>query len=159
VQLNLADLLQPPLVQQLYQQSRLPQISTATPVPQMTGATIVDYFQGMKQAALIQQHAVTEKTKKARLTALREYNNWLLQHVQIRDVNTCIPEDFLVYFTQHWMLHHSGSSSGLRIAPTSVNSLISNLSREMDGLGREGPWDSGKGKFILSHPLFAVCPS
>jgi hypothetical protein len=63
VQLNLAALLQPPLVQQLYQQSRLPELSPATAVPQMTGATIADYFQGLKQAALIQQHAVTEKTK------------------------------------------------------------------------------------------------
>jgi hypothetical protein len=109
VQLNIAALLQPPLVQQLYQQSRLPELSPATAVPQMTGATIADYFQSLEQDALIQQHSVIEKTKKTRLTALREYNNWLLLNVQIRDVNTCIPEDFLVYFTQHWMLHHSGS--------------------------------------------------
>jgi len=103
VQPSLAALLQAPLVQQLHQRSSVSQLSPAPAIPPTTVATIEQYYQGLGKAALIQQHAVTNKTHKARLTAFREYNNWLLLHVQIRDVNTCTPEDFLVYFTQHWV--------------------------------------------------------
>ena len=77
--------------------------------------------------ALIQKHAIIARTHEAMLSALRDFNDWLLMRVLIRDINSCTPEDVMLYFTMHWTVNNSGSSLG-KVVPTSVKSL-SRLSR------------------------------
>jgi len=59
-------------------------------------------------------------------------------------VLTVIPEDILVYFTQHWLPNHAGSmtADGELIAASSLSSTKAHLSSEFEQLGRNGDWDS-----------------
>ena len=68
---------------------------------------------------------------------------------------TVIPEDILVYFTQHWLLNHAGSTTAdgeLIAAPGSLSSTKSHLSTEVEQLGHNGDGDSANqtGKPSLS---------
>ncbi len=60
-----------------------------------------------------------------------------------RSVATAIPEDILVFFTQHWLPNHAGSSmpSGRLIAvPTSLAGAKSHLAKDFDLQGRVEDW-------------------
>ena len=57
------------------------------------------------------------------------------------NVHNAIPEDILVYFTQHWLPNHVGSATSngeLIAAPGSLSSIKSHLSSEFELLGRTG---------------------
>ena len=67
--------------------------------------------------------------------------DWL--HCMHRSMETAIPEDILVFFTQHWLPSHAGSStlSGKMIAaPTSLAGVKSHLAKEFDLQGRDWDW-------------------
>ena len=61
-----------------------------------------------------------------------------------RTMLTAIPEDILVYLTQHWLPNHAGSSTAGRelvAAPDSLSGIKSHLATEYELLGRIGNWD------------------
>ena len=60
-------------------------------------------------------------------------------------MHSVIPEDILVYFTQHWLPNHAGSSTTageLVAAPSSLTGLKSHLTEEFKLLGRTGDWNA-----------------
>ena len=105
------------------------------------------YSQGLAAAANLQQQAVKPATLQARSGAAKELADWLFttEAVTERTMLTAVPEDILVYLTEHWLPAHAGSStmSGTTIAaPSSLASIKSHLATEFDLLGRTGTWDS-----------------
>ena len=87
----------------------------------------------------MQQQSVKASIAKARSTIARELMDWL--HCIHRSRETAIPEDILVFFTQHWLPNHAGSStlSGKMIAgPISLAGVKSHLAKELDVQGRVG---------------------
>ena len=61
-----------------------------------------------------------------------------------KTLQTVIPEDMLVHFTQHWLPNHAGSATktGEHIAaPSSLAGIKSHLATEFELLGRTGDWD------------------
>ena len=79
---------------------------------------------------------------------------WL--HRMHRSMGTAIPEDILVFFTQHWLPNHAGSStlSGKLIAaPTSLAGIKSHLAKEFDLQGRVGDWDPAT---QLGNPIHSI---
>ena len=127
----------------------------ATPInssntPQLNQQAVADlYGRGLAAAADLQRKAVKPDTLKTRQAAIRELADWLQskQTACKRTVLTVIPEDILVYFTQHWLPNHAGSMAAdgeLIAAPGSLSSTKSHLSSEFEQLGRNGNWDSAK---------------
>lgn len=104
------------------------------------------YGKGLAAAAELQKQAVKPDTVKLRQSAIRELADWLQskQAACNRTVHTAIPEDILVYLTQHWLPSHAGSitSNGeLIAAPGSMSSIQSHLSSEFEVLGRTDDWN------------------
>lgn len=65
-----------------------------------------------------------------------------------RSMATAIPEDILVFLTQHWLPNHAGSpttSGKLIAAPTSLAGVKSHLAKEFDLQGRVGDLHSRVG--------------
>ncbi len=125
----------------------------ATPInssnaPQLSRQAVADlYGKGLAAAADLQRKAVKPDTQKTRQVAIRELADWLQskQTACNRTVLTIIPEDILVYFTQHWLPNHAGSMTAdgeLIAAPGSLSSTKSHLSSTFEQLGRTGDWDS-----------------
>ena len=84
---------------------------------------------------------------KVRQSGMRELADWLhsTHAASSRTVMTAIPEDILVYLTQHWLPNHAGAgtTAGNRIAaPGSLSSIKSHLAQEFDLLGRTGDWNA-----------------
>jgi len=135
----------------------------ATPIhssntPQLSQQAVADlYGKGLAAVADLQREATKPDTLKTRQAAIRELTDWLQskQTACNRTVLTVIPEDILVYFTQHWLPNHAGSMTAdgeLIAAPGSLSSTKSHLSSEFEQLGRNGDWDSANqtGKPMLS---------
>ena len=79
------------------------------------------YEAGLQEAAALQQQSMKQSTVKARISVARELMDWLQS--MHRSMVTAIPEDTLVFFTQHWLPNHAGSSTPagrLIAAPTSL---------------------------------------
>ncbi|KAL0020901.1 hypothetical protein WJX77_008863 [Trebouxia sp. C0004] len=71
-----------------------------------------------------------------------------------RSMATAIPEDILVFFTQHWLPNHAGSptpSGRLIAAPTA--GAKSRLAKEYDLQGRVGDWDPAS---QLGNPMHSM---
>ena len=118
--------------------------SSATQHSQQTVADL--YGKGLAAAAELQKQAVKPETMKIRQAAIRELTNWLhsKQDACNRILQTAIPEDILVYFTQHWLPNHAGSMTNngeLIAAPGSLSNTKSHLSSELELLGRSGDWN------------------
>ena len=115
--------------------------------PQQSQQEVADlYDKGLAAAAALQKQSVKADTLKTRQAALRELADWLQskQAACNRTVHTAIPEDILVYFTQHWLPNHAGSATAsgeLIAAPGSLSSIKSHLSSEFEVLGRIGDWN------------------
>jgi len=125
-------------------------------IPQLSQQAVADLY-GKGLAADLQRKAVKPDTLKTRQAAIRELADWLQskQTACNRTVLTIIPEDILVYFTQHWLPNHAGSMTAdeeLIAAPGSLSSTKSHLSSEFEQLGRNGDWDSANqtGNPVLS---------
>ena len=136
----------------------------ATPInssntPQLSQQAVADlYGKGLAAAADLQRQAVKPNTLKTRQAATRELADWLQskQPACNRTVLTVIPEDILVYFTQHWLPNHAGSMAAdgeLIAAPGSLSSTKSHLSSEFEQLSRNGDWDSAK---QTSNPMLSA---
>jgi len=104
------------------------------------------YRKGLTAAASLQQQPVKASTLQIRKGAVTELAEWL-QTVNAsgsKTLQTVIPEDMLVYFTQHRLPNHAGSAiiTGERIAaPSSLAGIKSHLATEFELLGRTGDWD------------------
>ena len=101
------------------------------------------YGQGLAAAASIQQKSVKDGTRNTKAAAARELGEWL-QRTGNRTMLTAIPEDILVYFTQHWLPNHAGSTTAageLIAAPSSLAGTKSHLATDFKSLGRIGNWD------------------
>ena len=113
-------------------------------VPQQNQQAVAAlYGKGLTAAAELQRQAVKPETLKISQTAIRRLADWLLskQDACNRSLQTAIPEDILVYFTQHWLPYHAGSMTDtgeLIAAPGSLASTKSHLSSEFELLGRCG---------------------
>ena len=95
-----------------------------------------------------------QSTVKARISVARELMDWLQS--MHRSMATAIPEDILVFFTQHWLPNHSGSptpSGRLIAAPTSLARAKSHLAKEFDLQGRVGDWDPAA---QLGNPMHSM---
>ena len=91
------------------------------------------YQQGLQEAAILQQQSVKQNTVKTRNTVARELMDWLQR--MNRSMASAIPEDILVFFTQHWLPNHAGSptlSGKLIAAPTSLAGAKSHLAKEFE---------------------------
>lgn len=100
------------------------------------------YQQGLKAASALQQQAVKASTTKARGAVTRELMEWL--NSMHRPLATALPEDILVFLTQHWLPNHAGfptATGKLVAAPTSLAGVKSHLAREFELQGRVGDWD------------------
>ena len=81
---------------------------------------------------------------------MRELADWLhsTHAASNRTVMSVIPEDILVYLTQHWLPNHAGSEAvtgDLIAAPgnlSGIKSLLRDLAQEFDLLGRTGDWNA-----------------
>ena len=134
-------------VHQVYSQLCATSTSSSTG-PQLSSQQVVNlYSKGLAAAADIQQQSVKASTLKVRQSAMRELADWLhsTHAASNRTVMTSIPEDILVYLTQHWLPNHGGAetAAGNRIAaPSSLSSIKSHLAQEFDLLGRTGDWNA-----------------
>ena len=104
------------------------------------------YSKGLATAVDIQQKAMKASTLTASRAAAKELAEWMhsMHTVTGRTMLTAIPEDILVYLTQHWLLNLAGSSTAageLIAAPGSLSGTKSYLSTECELLGRIGKWD------------------
>ena len=140
---------------------------TAAPTPQPntgimdTSTCHATYLLGLNQAQHLQAHSVAPKTLKQRHQNARELADWLHSTNTGRTLQTCLPEDVMVYLTTHWLPNHAGSatSTSLKIAaPSSLAGVRSSLSTEFEQLGRNGDWnaDTLKGNPMLSNQLRRV---
>jgi len=83
-------------------------------------------------AADLQQQAVKAATVKARQAAVVELAE-RLNTTGIRTMQSAIPEDMLVYLTQHWLPNHAESSTSageLIAAPSSLSGIKSHLAKD-----------------------------
>ena len=137
---------------------------TAAPTPQPntgimnTSTCQAPYLLGLNQAQNLQAHSVAPKTLKQRHQNARELADWLHSTNTGRTLQTCLPEDVMVYFTTHWLPNHAGSvtNTSLKIAaPSSLAGVRSSLSTEFEQLGRNGDWnaDTLKGNPMHSNQL------
>ena len=90
------------------------------------------YNTSLATAADIQQKSVKSSTLKARRAAVKEVAEWMhsMHDVTGKTMLTAIPEDILVYFTQHWLPNHARSSiAGRELipAPSSLTGIKSHL--------------------------------
>ena len=113
-----------------YSQLCASNISPHSTAPQLGPQQCLDlYSKGLTEAASLQQKSVKESTRKARITAVRELADWLHANATCkRSLLTATPEDLLVYFTQHWLPNHAGSSTAageLIAAPSSLSGVKS----------------------------------
>ena len=93
------------------------------------------YSTGLATAADIQQKLVKSSTLKARRAAVKEVAEWMhsMHDVTGWTMLTAIPEDILVYFTQHWLPNHARSSTAgteLIAAPSSLTGIKSHLATQ-----------------------------
>ena len=98
------------------------------------------------------------KTLKTRHQHARELADWLQSTNTGRTLQTCLPEDVLVFFTTAWLPAHAGSTTatGQKLAaPSSLSSIRSSLSTEFEQLGRTGEWNTVtlQGNPMLSNQL------
>lgn len=137
-------MLQPAVVQTAYSSFCVTDLSATWVAPHatVTVADVQTYLAGLQQGAQLQRKAVTTATQQNRDKALQEFSTWLASRVKCRNLESCLPEDFVVYLITHWADQHatpSAHSSG-SAAPVSVNALVSHLAIELDKLGRVGNW-------------------
>ena len=116
------------------------------------------YLLGLNQAQQFQAHSVAPKTLKQRHHNARELADWLHSTNTGRTLQTCLPEDVLVYLTTHWLPNHAGSATNTSLKIAAHSSLAwvrSSLSTEFEQLGRNGDWnaDTLKGNPMLSNQL------
>ena len=104
-----------------------------------------DVQQGRSSDQLAQQVRVGSPFLSTRTCAF----SWSLLHsthaASNRTAMNAIPEDILVYLTQHWLPNHGGAeiAAGNRIAaPSSLSSIKSHLAQDFDLLGRTGDWNA-----------------
>ena len=124
--------------------SQLYAAMTATQHPQSPiagmdpGLCEATYLIGLAKANALQEQSVAPKTLKTRHQHVRELADWLQS---TRTLQTCLPEDVLVFFTTAWLPAHAGSATatGQKIAaPSSLSRIRSSLSAELEQLGRTG---------------------
>ena len=147
---------------------RLPQPSLCThdssPNPQPntgimdTSTCQATYLLDLKQAQNLQAHSVAPKTLKQHHQNARELADWLHSTNTGRTLQTCLPEDVMVFLTTHWLPNHAGSATNTSLkiaAPSRLAGLRSSLSTEFEQLGRNGDWnaDTLKGNPMLSNQL------
>ena len=135
--------------------TQLPASSDAGMDPDLCQAT---YLAGLAQANALQAQSIAPKTLKSRHQHARELADRLQGTNTSRTLQTCLPEDVLVFFTTAWLPAHAGSatSTGQNIAaPSSLSSSRSSLSTEFEQLGRSGEWNSAtfQGNPMLSNQL------
>ena len=135
--------------------THLPASSAAGMDPGLCQAT---YLAGLAQANALQAQSVAPKTLKIRHQHARELADWLQSTKIGRTLQTCLPEDVLVFFTTAWLPAHAGSATatGQKIAaPSSLSSIRSSLSTEFEQLGRSGEWNPAtlQGNPMLSNQL------
>ena len=121
---------------------------------------------GLAAAAELQKQAVKTDTLKTQQPAIGELADWLQskQAACNRTVHNAIPEDILVYLTQHWLPNHAGSSASneeLLAAPGSLSSMKSHLSSEFEISGRTGDWNAATqtGNQVSICLVLAACAS
>ena len=104
------------------------------------------HSKGLAAAAAIQRMSVKISTLDARSKAVSELTSWL-QTIHASDSKTLaniVPEDLLVYLTQHWLPNHAGSftADGEAVAaPSSLAGVKSHIATELEVLGRSGEWN------------------
>ena len=121
------------------------QLSTAARLvqnSQIANEDSVLYKAGLQAAAAFKRQAVAPETQSARDKDLQELESWLLRQTA-KDLLTFQPVDFEVYLTTTWLKEHG--RAGSQPSPSTLNKLVSNLTGELDLLGREGSWQQSTG--------------
>ena len=148
----------PNTLSQLYAGMTATQLPTSSASGMDPGLCQATYIVGLAQANAFQAQSVAPKTLKIRQQHARELADWLQSTQTGRTLQTCLPEDVLVYFTTAWLPAHAGSATatGQKIAaPSSLSSVRSSLSTEFEQLGRTGEWNPATlhGNPMLSNQL------
>ena len=100
------------------------------------------YTRGLTTAAAIAAQAVAPATRDRQQTYLTWLSHGLMGNGCLRTIDTCTPEDILVYITEDYLVNHAGAEvhGGLIVAPGSLSAMVSHLRSEMERRGRDGPW-------------------
>ena len=109
------------------------------------------YQSSLDAAAVTISHANVDATVQRRLAVSRELQLWLeqLPHGYPRTLETCRPEEVLVFLQSHFITTHVGPRVPGRpttASPSGVASTLSHLSTTFVGLGRLGPYDPLTGR-------------
>ena len=118
------------------------QASLLQPVQQIPAGTWEEYQEGIQCGAAIARAAVKPETQRGKDRDVTQLALYLASR-GLRSLLTFVPEDFYVYFTKQWLPSMASSPRA-----STVQKLISNLSMELDLLGRQGQWrpEEGSGK-------------
>ena len=103
------------------------------------------YLHGLADTAKLVDKAVKDATNRTRRKHVQEYMDWVGNLQLPKSMQKVTPEDLCVYFTQHWIPRHAGSSVGEGrsvTAPSSLAGIRSHLSTEFELLGRTGEWNA-----------------
>ena len=124
------------------------------PVAQPASSTsrLEHYTRGLTTAAVIAAQAVAPATQDRQQTYLTWLSQGLMRSGSLRTIDTCIPEDILVYITEDYLVNHAGAvvPGGLIVAPGSLSAMVSHLRSEMERRGRDGPWNRAT---LAGNPL------
>ena len=132
-------------VQLLYRGMRQTHVPPAAPA---TAAKSIEshYADGLAKGASIASHAVNQATRNRQDTYVTWLAHWFVEVGCPRDMDTCMPEDIIVYATECFLQRHAGTvvPGGVIVAPVSLSSMFSHLSSEMERRGRNGLWAPGR---------------
>ena len=120
----------------------IPAATTCIPMQRLQQSTYL-YGKGLTAAASVQKEPVKATALKVRQAAVGEVADWVhsMHDATGRSIQTAIPEDILVYPTQHCLPNHDRSSASTRelvVAPGSLSAIQSHLATKLELLGRTG---------------------
>ena len=123
--------------------------------PNTASTSDVQYLAGLQSAAAIQNLGVKAATQNSRDKAMAELLTWLQKSAPGRTLETCLPENIVVYLVTWWCLEHGGcnAADGSRFAaPVSLEALCSHLAVQFDKQGRARDWSPDS--FTGEQPAF-----
>lgn len=113
------------------------------------------YADGLRSAAVREQHKYVDDTVVARDRAAAEFRVWIDRMAPSGlTLANVTPTDIEVYMEQVYLVEHSGRRAGpdgtLACSFSAIKGVLAHLKTTFDLLGRNGPWDGSRGNPCLS---------
>ena len=124
-------------------------------VPYSAAAATAMYAEGLRSAAIREQHKYVDETVVARDRAAAEFRVWIDRMAPSGlTLDNVTPTDIEVYMEQVYLIEHSGRRAGpdgtLACSFSAIKGVLAHLKTTFDLLGRNGPWDGSRGNPCLS---------